>query len=652
MAGQRSFLVVILAVVLVSCDTIQGALNIPDTQPVAVELDHPELRLTPGEKVRLRATLRNKDWAPIAGTVEWQSLDQSLGVVDTAGWVTALTDSGVFDVVARAGDVSATTRVRLVPAARCRPPLPGEAAEVSIFGVQVLQSIEVVPPVIPLITGRPATVRVSLLSNTDAPLDLPADVEVRVVRHGSTVGTVTAHGPACLPHTPRLAQWSATFNAEVPAAWIHGDLEFHVTALVGEGGTSPTELNYTEGSGSHYRVFEPPPFDIVFVPVALPKFDIVAEFADDSTDELLLETHALFPLDEVTAAIREPFAYGGIDSLEDLLPMIRELRLMDESTAYYHALVPDVIPEPVAAGMGYYRIPASWSLVSPPNAENGYKFVGWGMTIAHELGHNFDLRHGDCGGPDGALPGSPYVYGRTGTYGINGIGTSQHDYLVQPDVADVMTYCGPKWISDRNYRSVMTYRTLEERNHTELGAASATTVMLVSGQSRNGVLALRPAFAFEAVPQPPQRGEWAWQLLDAEGRVMKAVSFTPDVVALTEPDEEIGFGFTVGVTQAELDLARRARVLDPTGAVVAETVDAAGLAQAGALPPLNLERAQGNLVTLTWDATTYPAVVVRDADSRAVLTRGEGGSVSFVSAKERFEVLLSTGVGSVRVEVR
>lgn len=647
----RSLLLLVFAVVLVSCDTIQGALNIPDTQPVALELSPAELRLTPGEKLRLRPTLRNKDGAPIAGEVEWESLDQGLGVVDSAGWVTALYDSGEFTVVARSGSVTDTAKVQLVPAAQCRPLRPGEAADVNIFGVQVLQGIDVAPPVIPLITGRPATLRVSLLSNAEAPLRVPADVEVRVVRNGTTIGTVTAEGPECLPHTPTLTEWGATFNAEVPAAWISGDLEFHVTALVEEAGAAPTELNYVEGGGAHYRVVEPPPFDVVFVPIALPKFDIVAEFEDDRTDELLLETHTLFPLDEVTAAIRAPFAYGGADSLADLLPVIRELRLMDESTAYYHALVPDVLPDPEAAGMGYYRVPVSWSLVSPPGAENGHRFEAWGVTIAHELGHNFDLRHADCGGAGGASPGYPYVHGRTGTYGINPNGLMNHGHLVQPDAADLMTYCGPRWISDRNYRSVMNYRSLEERNQTALSAASVTTVILVSGHTKDGSLALRPSFTFEATPRPPQQGEWVWQLLGDDDRVITAVSFAPDVIATTEPDAEFGFGFTVGTNQAALGLARRARVLDPAGTVVAETMQVAGRTQAAAEPKVTLERGPGELLTLRWDAGAYPAVVVREANGGNALTRGEGGSVSFVSAQERFEVLLSTGLASVVIEV-
>src|SRR5690554_1421833 len=559
----------LLATLLASGDSVQGALGIPDAAPAAIELQHTELRLTPGEKFRLRATVRNKEGESISGAVEWESLDLNLGVVDTAGWVTGLGDSGEFEVVARAGDVSARAHVELLPALRCRRPLSGEQVDVSIFGVQVLQAIEVAQPLVPPISRRPRTLRVSLLTDGPAPARLPASLEVAPPRGCAAARTRTPKRAACLPSTPKLAEWGATFNAEVPAAWVGGEMEFHVTAQVDAGGATQTELTYLEGGNGKYTVFEPQPFEVVFVPIALPKHEVTAEFAPERTAELVLHTRTLFPLDEVNASIRAPFAYNHETSLADLLPLIRELRLLDASTAYYHALVPNALPSPGAAGMGYYRIPASWSLVGLPDADNGFQFTASGMTIAHELGHNFNLRHADCGGAGGAAPGYPYVDARTGTYGVNPHGIDYLGYLVQPEVADLMSYCGPRWISDRNFRAVLNYRRQNEKEDTALPQAAPTTVMLASGHTRGGALALRPAFTFEAAPRPPRSGEWRWQLLDEEDRVLREVPFAPDVVALPQPESALGFAFTVAVSQADLVGARRARVLDPAGTVVA-----------------------------------------------------------------------------------
>src|SRR5690554_6422203 len=181
----------LLATLLASGDSVQGALGIPDAAPAAIELQHTELRLTPGEKFRLRATVRNKEGESISGAVEWESLDLNLGVVDTAGWVTGLGDSGEFEVVARAGDVSARAHVELLPALRCRRPLSGEQVDVSIFGVQVLQAIEVAPPLVPLISGQPVTLRVSLLSGGQAPGRLAGAGEVGGRRGGVAGGART-----------------------------------------------------------------------------------------------------------------------------------------------------------------------------------------------------------------------------------------------------------------------------------------------------------------------------------------------------------------------------------------------------------------------------------------------------------------------------
>jgi hypothetical protein len=80
--------------------------------------------------------------------------------------------------------------------------------------------------------------------------------------------------------------------------------------------------------------------------------------------------------------------------------------------------------------------------------------TGNGVTMAHELGHHCGLPHAPCGTPgDPNYPAyEPYdpagnPTASTGEYGLN-INTG---VILPPNNKDLMSYCGPRWISLYNY---------------------------------------------------------------------------------------------------------------------------------------------------------------------------------------------------------
>ena len=93
-------------------------------------------------------------------------------------------------------------------------------------------------------------------------------------------------------------------------------------------------------------------------------------------------------------------------------------------------------------------------------------FAGWsvarwlissldGMTLAHELGHKIGLAHAPCGGaaaPDAGYPDypafSPLPAASIGEVGLDSSNMSVFD---PQSTYDLMSYCGPKWISPHNY---------------------------------------------------------------------------------------------------------------------------------------------------------------------------------------------------------
>jgi hypothetical protein len=79
---------------------------------------------------------------------------------------------------------------------------------------------------------------------------------------------------------------------------------------------------------------------------------------------------------------------------------------------------------------------------------------GDGVTMAHELGHHCGLPHAPCGTPgDPNYPayepydpaGSPTA--SIGEYGLN----ISNGVILPPNTKDLMSYCGPRWISLYNY---------------------------------------------------------------------------------------------------------------------------------------------------------------------------------------------------------
>ena len=93
----------------------------------------------------------------------------------------------------------------------------------------------------------------------------------------------------------------------------------------------------------------------------------------------------------------------------------------------------------------------------------GIGFVGWPVAhglanqsvFAHELGHNLDLPHAPCGGAAGADPDFPYPGAGIGTWGYDIVSGATYN---PGTYKDLMSYCGPEWISDYNFANVTSFR--------------------------------------------------------------------------------------------------------------------------------------------------------------------------------------------------
>ena len=119
-------------------------------------------------------------------------------------------------------------------------------------------------------------------------------------------------------------------------------------------------------------------------------------------------------------------------------------------------------------------------------------------TMAHELGHNLSLSHAPCGNPH-FVGWFPYSDGSIGAWGYD----FRDGTVVPPSHKDLMSYCGPQWISDYHFK-----KALYDRPSTTNDAAAAATesILLWGGVDADGVPHLEPAFLVDAQPKLPDAG--------------------------------------------------------------------------------------------------------------------------------------------------
>ena len=80
------------------------------------------------------------------------------------------------------------------------------------------------------------------------------------------------------------------------------------------------------------------------------------------------------------------------------------------------------------------------------------------MTLAHEFGHLMDLDHAACGGATGLDPRLYDDGGLAGGAGYDAVRGAYFSSVGTTEFADVMSYCGKEWMSDRGYLAAMAYR--------------------------------------------------------------------------------------------------------------------------------------------------------------------------------------------------
>lgn len=279
---------------------------------------------------------------------------------------------------------------------------------------------------------------------------------------GQVLGTVNLTGPATLPVLAPTAAVTdamryddaASFNAELPAAWVQPGLRVRIEAGDTAAPVATTNATPLVVDSGGLRVVLVPLVSGANTPTLPVAADVLAE----------LQRKLPLPAGEISVRIRAPYTLtsvtnGVTDSAQwsSALSELERLRDTEAPNDLYYGMVRPMVSAGIA-GIGYVNGIGSRS---PSLASLGWDAsrTSWRRTMVHELGHNFSRPHAPCGNVAGADASYPYANGALGPTPLFDV--LANDVLSPAGQSDIMGYCNGQWFSDYSANGVM--RFLEAR---------------------------------------------------------------------------------------------------------------------------------------------------------------------------------------------
>ena len=479
---------------------------VPEHVPTSLTLMPSDTLVAVGEVVAYRLVVLDQngdsirpapDWArPV-----WTTSNASVVRVSPDGVVETLRGADASVSVSVAG-LSASSRLRVNP-----PNLV-----LSAPAVHLTQGIQRGNGIVPLIAGRQALLRVFVTG--DQVSFYRPQVHAFFWQANRLVHSVVMHSESdVLSNFVQEGRLDRSHNAVVPGEVLQPGVTMVVE--LNRDGSVPlapgSTVRWPAEGRSKLDVHALPRLDLTVVPVlvASDSSKLALAWVQDigADSEHMHLTRSALPVGELNVAVREPFT-TAVDLTSgagwgELLTDLTFLHRREGERGYYYGAV--ALPAGSNwTGLGYigeFRVS-----VGAPD----------GATLAHELGHNFGLRHAPCGGANGPDRGYPYDDGSIGVWGYD----FRNSRLVNPTLyKDVMGYCYPSWMSDYHFSKAMAYRlATEEAVPTGEGglllpdsrrsdaATGRTKSLVLRGTVGNGMLRLEPAFLMEMAPAWPTGG--------------------------------------------------------------------------------------------------------------------------------------------------
>jgi hypothetical protein len=445
-----------------------------------------------------------------------------------------------------------------------------------------------------------------------------------------------AQSPSVLPTVTVQASFEGTSEmlrvntpAAIPAAKVHRSLTDSYTAVV-PARLMRAGLNLTVFMDGRQVQALTPTFaperqlSIRMVPIQLG--NKVATLP--STADVQRSVRQFWPFAEVNVRARAPYVLKDNAEKSDAYVMLQELsdlRVAEGEEVYYYGYFKPEMGDDCCGGLGYIGFPVAV----------GFDTDTDGTILAHELGHNFNRQHIDCGNPDGPDLAYPYDPASMGSVGLSDDFTS---LKLPNDYKDVMSYCGPQHVSDYSVAAMQDFidKNAPARFPTAASASRdggltvagspAGRSLYIAGSYAAGQLHIRTMLplqrATKAVNASPQQRLLA-KVQDEQGNWF---SFTAQQLQLGHAAEGVDAEFVLEIPQlslARLELWRagaQLAVLDMRQATAARAVNGTDIAAQTA------SAAQTMSATQTKAADLAKAIQIRERSNEVCVTWPAGSA--------------------------
>jgi len=496
----------------------------PDRVPATLVISPADTALIVGDRAQFGVTVLDQNGDPLGPwptwtAPEWATANAQAAHISPEGLLDAVGQADT-EVVASFAGLTTRTRLRVNPA----------SLVLNAPHVYLVQSVQNRAGSVPLIAGRRALLRVFVTGDQDSFYQPRVNAlffhDDRLVH-----GALMSIGSDVLPGTVDEGRLESSYNAVIPGSVIQPgttmvvELDRDRTVPLGPG----SRLRFPAVGRKTLDIRRLPSMDLTIVPVVLAsnRSNEVYEWAEGLTaeSEHLRLARSILPIGDMTATVHEGFVTSSDLSTGkgwgELLSDLILLRLSEGVRGYYYGAV--VLSDDATwDGVGHYGYP-----VSVGAADN--------ETLAHELGHNLDLRHAPCGGAIGPDRRYPYDEGRIGVFGYDFHRERVVDSFLHKDV---MGYCSPVWISDYSFARALEFR-YEAETEVLMGQPAAARqargpsgqTMLLRGWIGDGQLALEPAFLVDLpVILPNGDGPYRLDGLGSDGERHFSLNFAPRAV--------------------------------------------------------------------------------------------------------------------------
>ena len=403
---------------------------------------------------------------------------------------------------------------------------------VSAYLTQAVQSSRAK---VPLIAGEPATLRVFLTSNERTmPSDTIPATRASFYRNGSEIHVVDIPGKNVrIPSEVEEGLYYKSVLAAIPGDVIQPGLEM-VVDVDPDGITDPrfglpTRIPATGRMAVGVETV--PPFDLTIVPfISSQTHDstLVAEVEAAASNPhghpWLTRTSYLMPVAEMAVNAHAPVV-TTTSAPSTLLSETAAIRRLEGKSGHYMGMM--------LAGHGG-GIATLGGRVSVSLHRKG-RDARTGEIVAHELGHNFSLRHAPCS--VSAPVWYPHPDGSIGAWGWNLNWQQSQQYVkggsgiymkltMPPETPDVMSYCSSSWISDHHFNRALEFRIEHHADSRAMATAREESLLLWGRIDSLGTPVLEPAFVVNAPPAlPAEPGEHVITGRDGSGHDLFSFSF-------------------------------------------------------------------------------------------------------------------------------